>query len=135
MAAFPALIPSGRTFTPGSYGNTAWPSLGGTTTRSSHTAIITGQQVGLVFQALDQSDYDLIESHWIESRGMIGTFLLPAETWSGTASPAVFTPAGCSWRYTRPPSVAETPIPDASPPAVYVYVRIELEMVPEVAEP
>jgi hypothetical protein len=109
MATFPALIPSGRTFTPGEYGQTTWRSMGGRSSRSRHSNIITNQRLRLTFLGLDQAGLVQILGHWINRRGRALTFGLPPETFSGTADPAVFTPAGYAWRYVARPAVDDVP--------------------------
>ena len=124
MTTFPALVPSGRTFTPGDYAHTVWRSMGGRSSRSRHSSIITGQRVRLSFLGLVQADLVLILQHWINRRGRFYTFDLPDEVWSGTDDPSEFTPAGYAWKYVAPPAVEDVG-------CGLHDVTVELELLPE----
>ena len=124
MTTFPALVPSGRTFTPGDYAHTVWRSMGGRSSRSRHSSIITGQRVRLSFLGLVQADLVLILQHWINRRGRFYTFDLPDEIWSGTDNPGEFTPAGYAWKYVAPPEVEDVG-------CGLHDVTVELELLPE----
>ena len=75
-------------------------------------------------------DRTLLWEHYVISRGRFRTFDLPAEAWSGTADPTVFTPDGYEWRYVGPPEVEDSPRLVGTTPSSLHDVTVELEMVP-----
>ena len=50
MTTFPALVPSGRTFTPGRHDHSLLRSMGGGITTVRHSDVITGQRLSLLFK-------------------------------------------------------------------------------------
>jgi hypothetical protein len=123
MATFPALIPSSRTFTPGSYAFTSWRSRGGRSSQSQHSNALVDQRLRLGFLAIGQADLVQLQLHWAQVRGRFGLFDLPEAVWGGTAGGAVFTPERYAWRY-----VAQPAVEDVS--CGWFDVTVELEMLP-----
>jgi hypothetical protein len=125
MTAFPALIPSSRTFTPGDRAHALLRSMGGRSTQVRHSNVITGQQLQLVFSYLTEANMLAVQMHYINRRGQFGTFSLPSAVWSGSTDRTI---SGYSWRYISMPKVDE-------PFCGRFTVSLTLEMVAEYAPP
>ena len=125
MTAFPALIPSSRTFTPGDRAHALLRSMGGRSTQVRHSNVVTGQQLQLAFNLLTEQDMLAVQLHYINRRGQFGTFNLPSEIWSGSTDRTI---SGYSWRYISMPKVEE-------PFCGRFDVSLTLEMVAEYAAP
>lgn len=129
MATFPALIPSGRTYSPGSFPHTAHPAYRGTETRVRHSNTVLGVRLRLFFPALTTEELLTVRDHYMGQRGRFEAFDLPEELFSGTDLPTAFTPTGHRWRYANRPSVTDISV-DGSTRTNLHDLTIELETVP-----
>jgi hypothetical protein len=125
MTAFPALVPSSRTFTPGDRAHALLRSMGGRSTQVRHSNVVTGQQLQLLFKALPEASMLAVQLHYINRRGQFATFSLPSAIWSGTTDQTI---SGYSWHYISMPTVTE-------PTCGRFDVSITLELVAEYAPP
>ena len=104
-AAFPALRPSTRAWTPGTQPMTAFQSLSGYEVRVLHGSSPVGGRLSLGFGNLLEVDLKAVTDHFATCRGTYDLFDLPVEVWAGLASYAHITPAGFKWRYQGAPQV------------------------------
>ena len=109
MSTFPALVPSSRTFTPGSYPNTAYQAVNGTEGRVRHSNVLVNSTLRLEFIGLSEADVLAILLHYQARRGPYGNFGLPAEVMSGVSRLADYSLQGYAWSYSEPPSVEDYP--------------------------
>jgi hypothetical protein len=127
---FPALIPSGRRFTPGTFPHTNIPTMAGLSARVRHGDVRINQTVALEFIALTESQMLEILDHYRDREGRFLSFDLPEDIWSGTATPEWFTPDNYRWLYRNPPQVEEIPTGTQSDPSIHFNVSVELEAIP-----
>jgi hypothetical protein len=130
MTTFPALTPSGRRFTPGTFPHTTIASMSGRTARVRHGNVRINQTVALEFIALTEAQMLEILTHYRDREGRFKAFDIPEQLWSGTATPAWFTPSGYRWLYRDQPMVEEIPTGTQASPAVHFNVSVELEAIP-----
>jgi hypothetical protein len=107
MATFPALTPSSRTFTPGTYPHSEIPTLSGLQTRVMTSNVQLNQRLRLSFAALTETEMLSIRTHYIGQQGRFISFFIPNELLSGMSTPASFTPTGYSWTYVAPPQISD----------------------------
>jgi hypothetical protein len=106
VTTFPALTPSGRTFTPGEYPHTPFDAYSGWQNRVRHSNVMLSSSLRLSFVALTESDMLSILTHYQGQYGTFESFDLSANVWSGvTASDYQLT--GYLWRYVEPPTVED----------------------------
>lgn len=113
---FPPLTPSSRTFTPSSRSSTPYSSIGGRDRSLLHSNEVDFATLELSFLSLDQSDVELVRSHYQSRKGNFEHFALAPETTVKTTvfaegidrdrSLGEYAPTGRSWRYDGSP-VAE----------------------------
>lgn len=130
MTTFPALIPSSRRFTPGTFPHTTIASMSGRTARVRHGDVRVNQTVALEFIALTEAQMLEILTHYRNREGRFKSFDIPEEIWSGTATPSWFTPSGYRWLYRDQPQVEEIPTGTQASPQVHFNVSVELEAIP-----
>lgn len=108
MTAFPALVPSSRTFTPGEYPATAFSGYSGAQNRVRHSNVFLAAQLRLSFVGLNQSEMLDIWNHYNGRRGEFRSFELPAEvvSYGGITD---YVPGTYLWRYAGPGSVEDLP--------------------------
>lgn len=109
MATFPALIPSGRTFTPGEYPNTSFTAWSGSEGRVRHSNVMLGSALRLTFKAINETQMLSILSHYQGQRGGFESFILPNDVWSGVATTSEFNLTAYRWCYTESPTVIDLP--------------------------
>jgi hypothetical protein len=109
MSTFPALVPSSRTFTPGSYPNTAYQGVNGMENRVRHSNVLIDSTLQLEFIGLSEAQVLAILLHYQARRGPYGNFGLPAEVMSGVSSVADYSLQGYAWSYVEPPTVEDYP--------------------------
>jgi len=109
MSTFPALVPSSRTFTPGSYPNTAYQGVNGMENRVRHSNVLINSTLQLEFIGLSEAQVLAILLHYQARRGPYGNFGLPAEVMSGVSSVADYSLQGYAWSYVEPPTVEDYP--------------------------
>jgi len=118
---FPAIKPSARSFTPGTYPSTDFESLDGTKTHIRFGNKAINAQLSLSFSNISDGEvvdilnnYRDVNSDWdhvtfnINSAGLQGLSTLHSgyllESWMQNGS----NEAGLKWRYTGPPTVTST---------------------------
>ena len=107
MANFPALTPSSRTFTPGTFPHSEIPTLLGLQTRVMTSNVQLNQRLRLSFAALTEDEMLSIRTHYTGQQGRFINFYIPNSLLSGMNTPASFTPTGYSWTYAAPPQISD----------------------------
>lgn len=105
IADFPALTPSGRSWTPGTQPMTAFTSLAGAEVRVLHGSTPINVGLQLNFSNLQETTANLITAHYLLARGTFELFDLPAAVYGGMAGYSNIKPSGSLWRYAGAPSV------------------------------
>lgn len=123
MTAFPSLIPSLRTFTPGEYPHTAYQAWSGREGRVRHSNVMLNSTLRLAFISLTEANMLSILSHYNGQQGGYLPFTIPSQLLNGVSAAADYTLTGCRWRY------AESPVIDDIPCAGH-SVEVTLESVP-----
>jgi hypothetical protein len=125
MTAFPALVPSSRTFTPGEYPATAFSGFSGAQNRVRHSNVFLAAQLRLTFLGLTQAQMLDIWNHYNGRRGEFRPFALPTDVVS-YGSITDYVPGNYLWRYAGPGSIEDLPCGGHN-------VSITLETVPPIA--
>lgn len=105
--AFPALVPSTRTYVPGDVPQVQRAALSGSTIAYRQGNRRIDQTLELAFNNISETDLNLIKSHYVAQDGTYGIFFLSAEVWSGYDSPPVDIIADYAWRYASPPTITD----------------------------
>ena len=103
MAAFPSLVPSVRTYTPGGVPRSLQATLAGGVTgfRGGNRRI--QQTLSLSFEQRTEADITTIRTHYDNQYGSFDIFFLSTEIWSGYTTPPVPLLSEYAWRYTGAP--------------------------------
>ena len=104
---FPALVPSTRTYMPGDVPQTRQVALSGIDTAYRLGNRRVEQQLTLTFDNISEANLLSIRSHYVSVDGTYGIFYLPAEIWSGYATPPVSLLSDYAWRYAGPPTITD----------------------------
>lgn len=129
MAAFPSLVPTGRTFTPGVYPHTTLAVYNGRQVRVRHSNSAIGGQLRLTFQLLTRAEKLLIRDHYAAQLGGFLPFALAADLLLDVADTSTIELSGYAWRYAEPPRVVDVAI-DSTSPLNRHDVEVALECVP-----
>lgn len=108
MTAFPAIVPSSRTFTPGEYPTAAFSGYSGKQDQSRKSNVFLTAQLQLAFIAINETDMLAIWAHYSGKQGFFNTFTLPAEITSGSGI-SDYVPSTYLWRYAQGGSVEDLP--------------------------
>lgn len=127
MTAFPALIPSTRTYSPGAFPHTAHGVYDGSEARVRHSNTALGVRLRLFFPAITTAELLTVIAHYAGQSGRFLPFAIPNDLLSGVTTPADFTPAGHQWRYAARPTVEDISIVGGTNRH---NLTIELETVP-----
>jgi hypothetical protein len=109
MPTFPALKPSGRTFTPGDYPNTPFKAWTGVESRVRHSNVMLESTLRLTYTGINETQMLSIMTHYQGQRGGFESFVLPADVWSGVSTVSDYSLTGYRWCYIEPPTVADLP--------------------------
>ena len=104
---FPSLVPSVRSFTPGNIPQTNQTSLNGIVTGFRRGNRRTQQTLSLSFTNLNETQVNLIKSHYIDRQGTFDIFHLSSEVWSGYTTPPIPLLSDYAWRYSAAPSISD----------------------------
>ena len=104
---FPSLVPSVRSFTPGNIPQTNQTSLNGIVTGFRRGNRRTQQTLSLSFTNLNETQVNLIKSHYIDRQGTFDIFQLSSEVWSGYTTPPIPLLSDYAWRYSAAPSISD----------------------------
>jgi hypothetical protein len=125
-ADFPAIEPTARAWTFGSFGMSEAAAVGSGNVRFSHASEVVGQALTLTFEELTASEVEQIRDHYNGQLGGVLSFHLPAIIWQGHASATDVAEATDRWIYSAPPE-------EPSAPGGFATVTVELRCVgPEV---
>lgn len=106
VAAFPALTPSTRSWTPGQQPFSTFNSMAGREVRVLHGSTAVGQLLALSFSNITEAKGKQITDHFALARGSFDVFDLPAAVFGGMASYGHIKPTGNLWRYSAAPAVS-----------------------------
>jgi len=102
MATFPALAPTARSYSFGTYPVTIEAAAAGDT-RFLHSSTNSGHTLTLQYQHLTEAEVALIRTHYRTQDGGHRPFALSAQAWAGHTSATDLVPATTQWRYAAPP--------------------------------
>lgn len=105
--AFPALVPSARTYVPGNVPQVQQVALSGARTAYRQGNRRVEQTLQLAFNNISEADLNLIKAHYIAQDGTYGIFFLSPEVWNGYTTPPVPVVADYAWRYASPPAITD----------------------------
>jgi len=105
VAAFPAVKPSSRTWTPGTLPVQAFNTLSGNETRVLLGVKPIGTSLSMNFSNIKENVVLQITNHFSVAKGSYETFSLPSAVFAGMTSYGSVTPSGLVWRYASSPSV------------------------------
>jgi hypothetical protein len=123
--AFPSLVPSSRTFTPGVYPNTAFRSWNGTDKRVRHSNVMLASRLSLSFLWIKEDQMLDIFNHYQSALGGFLAFAVPGALLSGVSDVSDYTLADYLWRYVEPPIVEDLPCGTTGNSRHSVYVILE----------
>lgn len=129
MATFPALSPTGRTFTAGIYPHTRHGVYSGREVRVRHSNTSVGNRLRLQFGMISTAEMISVRSHYAGQLGGVLAFEIPDALLLGVNTPADFTPAGHRWLYVGSPKVTDVPL-DESTPTLRHMLEVELQSLP-----
>ena len=104
---FPSLVPSTRLYVPGNVPQVRIGSLSGMSTAYRQGNRRVEQTLQLTFNNISEAQLNLIKAHYVAQDGSYGIFYLPAEVWSGYATPPVPLLSDYAWRYAGPPTITD----------------------------
>lgn len=105
--AYPSLIPSSRSFSPGTFPVKTFKSQAGTETRILYGSQRSGMTLELQYENITDTNAELFITHYNEVLGTYKTFTLSSEAktgWTGNSSTIDVTSA-TAWRYAEEPSI------------------------------
>jgi hypothetical protein len=105
--AFPALIPSARTYVPGNVPQVQQIALSGSTVSYRQGNRRVEQTLQLAFNNISEADLNLIKAHYLAQDGSYGIFYLSAEVWNGYTTPPVPLLSDYAWRYASAPVITD----------------------------
>jgi hypothetical protein len=127
-ADFPAIEPTERSWTFGSFGMSEAAAVGGGNVRFSHASEAVGQVLTLTFEELTAAEVEQIRDHHNDQQGGLLSFELPAIIWQGHASTTDVAEATDRWIYNAPPE-------EPTAPGGFATVTVELRCVgPEIGD-
>lgn len=106
--SFPAIKPSARQYTPGTYPTRTYRALAGTTVKRSFGNKPYGHSMALEFRNIPDTTLAQILSHYHDSQGGFSRFALPNAVFAGmdaTVRVYMQSPKGIQWEYADPPQV------------------------------
>jgi hypothetical protein len=125
MSTFPAVIPSTRTHTPGTYPVSSYAATSGSESRLRHGNRIVGQQLTLSYDNITEAEWLQLRAHYLAHEPIRRSFNLPAAVLDGESSDQ-FEAEGYSWIYAGQPDTDDTQ------PDIHT-VAITIERIPEPA--
>lgn len=123
MATFPPLAPSTRVYSPGDVPQSAQFSIAGQQTRFRQGNRRIAQSLALSFNYINETDMELLKTHYFDSEGTFEIFFLSPEIWSGYVTPPVALLSDFGWHYVSAPSITDVTCDRFS-------VEINLETIP-----
>lgn len=105
--AFPALIPSARSFTPGDVPQQQQVTLSGVNSGYRQGNRRIAQSLTLSFNNISEAQLGLIKAHYLSVDGSFGIFYLSEEVWNGYATPPIPILSDYAWRYAEAPTVTD----------------------------
>jgi len=107
--AYPTLIPTGRSFTPGDYANKKYSAQDGAEFRILYGDKRVGMTLQLTYANIPDASAELFLDHYHEMKGTYTTFEFPNSNpkggWSGNLDALGAVQWGSKWRYDSPPQV------------------------------
>lgn len=109
--SFPAINPTTRTWTPGSFGQSSFNAASGAEVRVLYGAVATGHGLSLTYTNISETNALAFNTHYASVQGTFQTFTLPPQAFAGMTT--AFSIGTNKWRYAQTPSV------DAVQPGIY----------------
>jgi hypothetical protein len=109
--AFPALVPSSRTFDPGDFRNTAHKANSGAEFRILYGSKRTGMKMSLTYQNITDAEAQQFIDHFHSMKGTFEQFEMSDALsnakggWEGRADTIGTVQWGSQWRYEKPPQL------------------------------
>lgn len=107
--AFPAIVPSQRTYDPGDWPIKTYASISGREVRIRYGDTRTNARLELSYSNISDATAELFMAHFVSTKGTFSSFTLPTETSQGwTGGGDVFTAGGseAKFRYEKAPQIA-----------------------------
>ena len=105
---FPAIKPTSREFTMGTYPTKTYRSLAGTTVKRSYGNKPSGYQFSAGFENIGDTTLEQILDHYDDTSGGFSRFKLPPELFAGMDNALrtrIQSPNGIQWEYAGAPKV------------------------------
>jgi hypothetical protein len=99
MAAFPAIEPTGRSYTFGTYAMSETGSLSGASVRFNHSSTMIGARLTLTFVDMPDAELETLRDHFRGQDGGFVSFRLPPIIWQGHTNTEFLAPATDRWIY------------------------------------
>lgn len=123
MATFPALTPTTRIYSPGNVPQSPQYSIAGQQTRFRLGNRRIAQTLALSFEYINETNMELLKTHYFDSEGTFEIFFLSANIWSGYVTPPIALLCDFAWHYVSAPSITDVTCDRFS-------VEINLETIP-----
>lgn len=108
--AFPALVPTSRTLTPGSLPIRTYRTLNGAIWKRSFSNTRSGHSISLEFRNITDAEADQFMAHYEEMGGSFYRFTLPQAVFTGISSTTLVNrmkaPTSVKWAYASEPKVS-----------------------------
>lgn len=109
--SFPAINPTTRTWTPGTFGQSSFNAASGAEVRLLYGAVATGHGLSLTYSNVNETNALAFNTHYGTVQGNFQTFALPSQAFAGMTT--AFSIGTNKFRYAEPPSV------EAVKPGIY----------------
>lgn len=105
--AFPALIPSARSYTPGDVPQQQQATLSGMNNAYRQGNRRINQSLTLSYNNISEAQLNEIKAHYLSVNGSFEVFYLSSEVWNGYTTPPVPLVGDYAWRYAEPPTITD----------------------------
>lgn len=103
--AFPALVPSKRSFDAGDYPVKSFRSQSGVEARILYGSRRTGGTLQLDYENISDTNANLFVAHFEETKGTFSTFALDSNASYGWGAGVIDAGVGNQWRYSGSPQI------------------------------
>ena len=108
MAIFPSIVPSSQLYIRGDFPNVIQSSSSGVTTGFRRGNRRTDQTLQLSFTSLNETQVNLIRTHFDGQGGSFEMFFLSSSIWNGYTTPPVALVTDFGWLYNSPPIITDS---------------------------
>lgn len=109
--SYPAINPTVRTWTPGTFGQGSFDALSGAEVRILYGTVATRHGLQLAYNNINETNAIAFNTHYASVQGSFSSFNLPTQVFAGMT--AAFSAGTNKWRYAEPPQI------EAVQPGVY----------------